>query len=79
MLAWHHKDEKEIRLNSAAIVKALVSSTRNGSRVIAVSGSLENIMSLIQWDDVDSILHAEGIQTHNPLHSLSVKIPEKIS
>lgn len=61
MLAWHHIDEKEIRLNSAAIVKALVSSTRNGSRVIAVSGSLENIMSLIQWDDVDRLLHLEGI------------------
>ncbi|KAG0590221.1 hypothetical protein KC19_1G082300 [Ceratodon purpureus] len=60
MLAWHHKDEREIRLNSAAIVKALVSSTRNGSRVIAVSGSLENIMSLIQWDDVDRLLHVEG-------------------
>lgn len=71
MLAWHHIDEKEIRLNSAAIVKALVSSTRNGSRVIAVSGSLENIMSLIQWDDVDRILHVEGVHTHNPLHSLS--------
>lgn len=68
MLAWHHQDEEEVRLNSAAIVKALVSSTRNGSRVIAVSGSLENIMSLIQWDDVDRILHAEGMSaTIQPL------------
>jgi len=68
MLAWHHRDEKEARLNAAAIVKELVSSTRNGSRVIAVSGSLENIMSLIQLDDVNRILQGEGVHTHHPLH-----------
>lgn len=62
MLAWHHGDEKEIRLNSAAIVMALASSTQNGSRIIAVSGSLENIMSLIKSDEVDGPLHAEGTQ-----------------
>lgn len=69
MLAWHHEDEKEIRLNAAAIVKSLVSSTQNGSRIIAVSGSLENIMSLIKTDEVVGPLHAEG--TLSPLHSLA--------
>lgn len=58
MLAWHHKDELQIRLNSAAIVKGLVYHTRNNSRVVAVAGALENIMSLFQWEVIEELVHS---------------------
>ncbi|CAM6047969.1 unnamed protein product, partial [Sphagnum compactum] len=47
MLAWCNPHEKEIRRHAAAVVKKLVDSTHNCSRVAAVVGSLQNIVSLL--------------------------------
>ncbi len=47
MLAWCNPHEKEIRRHAAAVVEKLVHSTHNCSRVAAVVGSLENIVSLL--------------------------------
>ncbi|CAK9228390.1 unnamed protein product [Sphagnum troendelagicum] len=50
MLAWCNPHEKEIRRNAAAVVEKLVHSSHNCSRVAAVVGSLENIVSLLYND-----------------------------
>jgi hypothetical protein len=50
MLAWFNPHEKEIRRHAAAVVEKLVHSTHKCSRVAAVVGSLENIVSLLYND-----------------------------
>jgi hypothetical protein len=47
MLAWCNSREEEIRRHAAAVVKKLVHSTHSCSRVAAVVGSLDNIVSLL--------------------------------
>lgn len=57
MLAWRNLHEIEIRRHPAAIVKHLVHFTRNCSRLMAIVGSLDNIVSLLRFDDEDLTTH----------------------
>jgi hypothetical protein len=50
MLAWCNPHEKEIRRHAAAVLEKVVHSSHNCSRVAAVIGSLENIVSLLYND-----------------------------
>ncbi|CAM6021868.1 unnamed protein product [Sphagnum balticum] len=62
MLAWRNPHEKEIRRHAAAVVKKLVHSTHNRSRVAAVVGSLENIVSLLCNDYEGKAPHSEVVE-----------------